>query len=297
MLASAMGDYWDEGDSVVFQYSEDGGATWKTILALQNNGSTYNDSVFIDTDLDGVGDVYAGLSATFKPFTVDLTFLSGTTTIDLRVIIALNSAKEDIAIDYIRIGDKVAATQLSIAADSAVSVGSTEITIKSVDADGLPVCVDNDVIVNLSSDGAGNISPTVDTIKAGSFSTSFTFTDDTREAINLTATDNDGNLTSASIGLLFVKNIIDNDIKYSFNNQLSIIATKDKISFINQGNPLKYDLSNYIEPFVQEKISHQSFGLGLYIVHNITKAHNLEFTYEHKNGYNYFNFENISNLL
>ena len=94
-----------------------------------------------------------------------------------------------------------------------------------------------------------------------------------------------------------IKNIIDNGIKYSIDKKLIIEVHKDKISFINQGNPLKYDLSHYIEPFIQEKISHQSFGLGLYIVYNILKAHKLEFTYEHKNSYNYFNFENISILL
>ena len=78
--------------------------------------------------------------------------------------------------------------------------------------------------------------------------------------------------------------------------RISIEATKQKISFISQGKPLKYELSHYLEPFVQEKNSHQSFGLGLYIVHHIVKAHHIEFTYEHKEGYNYFNFEKLENL-
>ena len=93
-----------------------------------------------------------------------------------------------------------------------------------------------------------------------------------------------------------MKNMIDNGIKYSIDQKMSIVANKSKISFISQGNPLKYDLSHYLEPFVQEKTSHQSFGLGLYIVHHIVKAHHLEFTYEHKESYNSFNFEKLENL-
>jgi two-component system, OmpR family, sensor kinase len=93
-----------------------------------------------------------------------------------------------------------------------------------------------------------------------------------------------------------MKNMIDNGIKYSMDQKMSIVATKTKLSFISQGKPLQYELSHYLEPFVQEKNSHQSFGLGLYIVHNIVKAHRLHFTYEHKESYNYFNFEKLENL-
>lgn len=94
-----------------------------------------------------------------------------------------------------------------------------------------------------------------------------------------------------------MKNVIDNGIKYSIDQTIRIVATKDKISFISQGKPLQYELEYYLEPFVQEKNSHQSFGLGLYIVHHIIKAHHISFTYEHKEGYNYFNFEKINTLM
>ena len=93
-----------------------------------------------------------------------------------------------------------------------------------------------------------------------------------------------------------MKNMIDNGIKYSIDQKMSIVATKTKIAFISQGNPLKYNLSHYLEPFVQEKTSHQSFGLGLYIVEHIIQAHRIAFTYEHKESYNYFNFEKLENL-
>ncbi len=94
-----------------------------------------------------------------------------------------------------------------------------------------------------------------------------------------------------------MKNVIDNGIKYSTDQKIKILATHSKISFISQGKPLTKELSHYLEPFVQEKNSHQSFGLGLYIVHNIVKAHHIDFTYEHKEGNNYFNFEKIETLL
>jgi len=94
-----------------------------------------------------------------------------------------------------------------------------------------------------------------------------------------------------------MKNVIDNGIKYSIDQTIQILATKEKISFISQGKPLKYELEYYLEPFVQEKNSHQSFGLGLYIVYHIIKAHHINFTYEHKEGYNCFNFEKIETLM
>ena len=94
-----------------------------------------------------------------------------------------------------------------------------------------------------------------------------------------------------------IKNLIDNGIKYSIDNFVIITATKEKISFISKGSPLEHPLEHYVQPFIQEKNSHQSFGLGLYIVDNIIKAHNLDFKYYHKNGLNYFYFEKIESLL
>jgi len=94
-----------------------------------------------------------------------------------------------------------------------------------------------------------------------------------------------------------IKNLIDNGIKYSIDSFVIITATKERISFISKGSPLEHPLEHYIQPFIQEKSSHQSFGLGLYIVDNIVKAHNLDFKYRHKNGLNYFYFEKIESLL
>ncbi|WP_024955968.1 ArsS family sensor histidine kinase [Sulfurospirillum arcachonense] len=94
-----------------------------------------------------------------------------------------------------------------------------------------------------------------------------------------------------------IKNLIDNGIKYSLDHFVIITATANRISFISKGSPLEHDLEHYLQPFIQEKNSHHSFGLGLYIVDNIVKAHNIKFKYRHQDGLNYFYFENIENLL
>jgi len=94
-----------------------------------------------------------------------------------------------------------------------------------------------------------------------------------------------------------IKNIIDNGIKHSIDKKVHIKTTDDEIIFISQGNPLKYDLSHYSEPFTQDEITHKSFGLGLYIVSSIISAHKLEFSYEHKSSQNYFSFNKISRLF
>ncbi len=208
MLASYMGG-WDATDSVYFQYSADGGTTWTTILGLQNDGSDYNGPVYIDTDGDGVGDVDAGLSATFKPFTVDLNFPSGTTTIDLRVIISLNSGSEDIAFDYIRIGDPIAATKLNVTANPTTSYdGNTTLTINTTDDGGAPVAVASDVTVNLSTNGTGTLTPATATIAAGTYTTSVAVSYDTYEAVTITAADAAGVLASGTVDVTFTEFVI-----------------------------------------------------------------------------------------
>jgi len=94
-----------------------------------------------------------------------------------------------------------------------------------------------------------------------------------------------------------MKNLIDNGIKYSIDKFIIITADKNKICFISKGSPLEHQFEHYLQPFTQAKSSHQSFGLGLYIVDNIIKAHKLKFVYKHENGLNYFSFENIKILL
>jgi len=84
------------------------------------------------------------------------------------------------------------------------------------------------------------------------------------------------------------KNLIDNALKYGKN--LKVIADTKSIAFISEGEPLKEDLSYYIEAFSKgrELEIQQGFGLGLYIVNEIIHKHDMTLFYEHKLGQNIF---------
>ncbi len=86
-----------------------------------------------------------------------------------------------------------------------------------------------------------------------------------------------------------VKNLIDNAIKYSKDKKVKIEIEDDKLLFISCGEKLANSLEHYYEPFNQnEKDPKNSFGLGLYIVHNILNAHKMKLAYDHKDGKNIF---------
>ena len=81
-----------------------------------------------------------------------------------------------------------------------------------------------------------------------------------------------------------VKNLLDNGLKYSQDGKVSIVIEKDKILFINSGDQLKHKIEKYFEPFFKDqKIAQQSFGLGLYIVYNILKSHDMRLDYSYDN--------------
>jgi len=86
-----------------------------------------------------------------------------------------------------------------------------------------------------------------------------------------------------------IKNLIDNSIKYSLDQKVTIKTQNEDIIFENTGDELKYPLEKYFEPFfANEDKSNDSFGLGIYIVHNILKANNYTLEYEYKNNINTF---------
>ena len=87
-----------------------------------------------------------------------------------------------------------------------------------------------------------------------------------------------------------IKNLMDNAIKYSPDNKVTIKTEGSTIVFQNRGNKLLYPLDEYFEPFFREgKIeTNQSFGLGLYIVKHILDANGLELKYEYVDGVNHF---------
>jgi len=99
---------------------------------------------------------------------------------------------------------------------------------------------------------------------------------------------NDFIQTDIKLLSLAVKNILDNGIKYSKNKKVSIIANKNIIEVISEGEPLKNDLEFYTQPFSQEEKRSGGFGLGLYIVQNILDKLNYKFHYRHEDGENIF---------
>lgn len=87
-----------------------------------------------------------------------------------------------------------------------------------------------------------------------------------------------------------IKNMIDNAIKYSPTNTMSIRTEKDMIVFSNHGDVLKNSLAYYVEPFTKDHPTKDSFGLGLYIVNAILIEHGYCLAYERREDENCFLF-------
>jgi two-component system OmpR family sensor kinase len=87
-----------------------------------------------------------------------------------------------------------------------------------------------------------------------------------------------------------IKNMIDNAMKYSPDKHINIVIVDAELCFESKGERLKYPLNFYIEPFTKESSSQNSFGLGLYLVDSILKAHKQVLAYEYDNGVNRFIF-------
>lgn len=94
-----------------------------------------------------------------------------------------------------------------------------------------------------------------------------------------------------------IKNMIDNAIKYSTNNHVNIIVNKKAIKFCNDGQALDNPIEYYLEAFTQGENATKSFGLGLYIVDSILKAHGMKLGYEYKNCMNIFYFYDFEKLI
>ncbi len=87
-----------------------------------------------------------------------------------------------------------------------------------------------------------------------------------------------------------IKNMIDNGIKYSDDAHVEIRYRDGELQFASKGECIKYPLKYYIEPFTKENPSKNSFGLGLYLVDSILKAHGEVLAHEYKDGKNIFIF-------
>ena len=87
-----------------------------------------------------------------------------------------------------------------------------------------------------------------------------------------------------------IKNMIDNGIKYSPDKNVKILMIKDELCFESRGECISHPLQYYIEPFTKDNPSKNSFGLGLYLVDSILKAHNQVLAHEYEDGVNRFIF-------
>lgn len=87
-----------------------------------------------------------------------------------------------------------------------------------------------------------------------------------------------------------IKNMIDNGIKYSPDAHVKILIINEELCFESKGECIKNPLQYYIEPFTKENPSKNSFGLGLYLVDSILKAHDRVLAHEYHDGVNRFIF-------
>ena len=87
-----------------------------------------------------------------------------------------------------------------------------------------------------------------------------------------------------------IKNMIDNAMKYSSDGYIKISIINLELCFENKGECLSHPLQYYIEPFTKDNPSKNSFGLGLYLVDSILKAHGQVLAHEYDNGVNRFIF-------
>jgi two-component system OmpR family sensor kinase len=87
-----------------------------------------------------------------------------------------------------------------------------------------------------------------------------------------------------------IKNMIDNGIKYSPDAHVKILMINNELCFESRGECIAHPLQYYIEPFTKENPSKNSFGLGLYLVDSILKAHSKVLAHEYHSGVNRFIF-------
>ena len=87
-----------------------------------------------------------------------------------------------------------------------------------------------------------------------------------------------------------IKNMIDNGIKYSPDKKIKILMLNSELLFESKGECISHPLRYYIEPFTTVNPSKNSFGLGLYLVDSILKAHEQVLAHQYVNGVNRFIF-------
>lgn len=87
-----------------------------------------------------------------------------------------------------------------------------------------------------------------------------------------------------------LKNLVDNARKYSTVFPIEIEYKNNTISVINEGEPLSQEIDNFFAPFTRDcNDSHtEGFGLGLYIVNEVSKRHGYVFEHTYHDGKHFF---------
>lgn len=88
-----------------------------------------------------------------------------------------------------------------------------------------------------------------------------------------------------------LKNLIDNARKYrNKNTDILLEFRENKLSVMNEGEPFSQDINKFFEPFTRDcsDTKTDGFGLGLYIVNEVTKRHGFEFEHKYEDGRHIF---------
>jgi two-component system OmpR family sensor kinase len=98
---------------------------------------------------------------------------------------------------------------------------------------------------------------------------------------------------NVDLGLMSLafKNLMDNAIKYGKDNMVKVVFKRNVLSFYNKGEPLEKPIEEYRQAFSSSTKRDKAgggLGLGLYIVDNILKLHDLKLNYEYKNAQHRF---------
>lgn len=102
----------DKSDFILLQYRIDE-EDWQNLLFFHNNGSTYNDKFYLDTDFDGVGDGICISSVEGTMVQISQQFPVNGDSLALRLTVAVNSGSEDFAIDDFMLFHEQVPTQIT----------------------------------------------------------------------------------------------------------------------------------------------------------------------------------------
>lgn len=151
---------WDDSDFVHFDYRIDNTGSWKNLVWVENDGSTFDSAPQIDTDFDGVGDGVVLINEWAEDVTFDIPDTGSV--IDIRVTFGgLDSADEDIAIDVIYLGDNFnlfPSVDITSPTDNQVFLAGTTSVDITYTITNTPERVDIDVDGTLTSD-IGTVGP------------------------------------------------------------------------------------------------------------------------------------------